>query len=40
MTTARKVSSDLLMEMLMGSVEEWRFALMTSGEQCVMMDGM
>ena len=42
MTTARKVSSDLVMQMLspMNLVEEWRSALMTFGEQCVIMDGM
>ena len=41
MITAEKVRSDLLlMEVLMDSVAEWRSALMTSGVQCVMMDGM
>ena len=37
MTRAKMVTSDLLMEM---SVEEWRSALITSGEQYVIMDGM
>ena len=41
MTVARKVNSGLLMEVLIrDSEEEWRSALMTSGEQCVTMDGM
>ena len=40
MVTARKVSSDLQVKVQTDSVEEWRFVMMTSGGQCVMMDGM
>ena len=40
MTSVKMVSSELLVEIMVDMiVEEWRSALMDSGEQCVMMDG-
>ena len=40
LTTAMKVTSDLGVGTLTISMAEWRFVLMASGAQCVMMAGM